>query len=50
MPEITGEVERIETKTANKGDKFKAVTLKGRTKVFYDWNNHCAAAEIAAGL
>lgn len=49
MPEVTGEVERIETKTAKNGGEYKAVMLKGRRKAYYDWKGHCEAANVKSG-
>lgn len=49
MPEVTGQVEKIEGKQAKNGGEYTAITLKGQKNSFYDWGRHCAEAGITAG-
>jgi len=49
MPEVTGQVEKIEGKQAKNGDEYTTISLKGKRKRLYDWDGHCARAGIATG-
>ena len=49
MPEVTGQVEKIEGKQAKNGDEYTTISLKGKRKRLYDWDGHCEAAGIATG-
>jgi hypothetical protein len=39
----------MQDKQAKNGGQYTAITLKGQKKGFYDWDGHCARAEITAG-